>query len=113
MCGTATVRTALDASPCVIEGAKSSRRSCEEFGDKAALIDAPSGRTITYAQLVDSVRAVAAGLDERGFRKGEVFAHYAPNLPEYAVAFHAVATLGGINTTASQPAADRGRAGAS
>ncbi|MBV9416336.1 MAG: 4-coumarate--CoA ligase family protein [Solirubrobacterales bacterium] len=72
-----------------------------ELGDKPAFIDAPSGRTITYAQLVDSVRVVAAGLDERGFRKGEVFAHYAPNMPEYAVAFHAVATVGGINTTAN------------
>jgi acyl-CoA synthetase (AMP-forming)/AMP-acid ligase II len=72
-----------------------------EFGDKAALIDAPSGRTITYAELVDSVRGVAAGLAARGFHKGDVFAHYAPNLPEYAVAFHAVATLGGINTTAN------------
>jgi acyl-CoA synthetase (AMP-forming)/AMP-acid ligase II len=72
-----------------------------ELADKPALIDAPSGRTITYAQLVESVRAVAAGLAERSFRKGDVFAHYAPNLPEYAVAFHAVATLGGINTTAN------------
>jgi acyl-CoA synthetase (AMP-forming)/AMP-acid ligase II len=72
-----------------------------ECGDKPALIDAPTGRTITYAQLVQSVRAVAAGLAERGFGKGDVLAHYAPNLPEYAVAFHAVATLGGINTTAS------------
>jgi acyl-CoA synthetase (AMP-forming)/AMP-acid ligase II len=72
-----------------------------EFGDTAALIDAPTGRTVTYAQLRESVRAVAAGLDERGFRKGDVFAHYAPNLPEYAVAFHAVATVGGINTTAN------------
>jgi acyl-CoA synthetase (AMP-forming)/AMP-acid ligase II len=72
-----------------------------ELGDKPALIDAPTGRTITYAQLAESVRAVAAGLAERGFSKGDVFAHYAPNLPEYAVAFHAVATLGGINTTAN------------
>jgi len=72
-----------------------------ELGDKSAFIDAASGRTITYAQLVESVRAAAVGLDERGFRKGEVFAHYAPNLPEYAVAFHAVATVGGINTTAN------------
>jgi acyl-CoA synthetase (AMP-forming)/AMP-acid ligase II len=70
-----------------------------ECGDQPALIDAPTGRTITYAQLVQSVRAAAAGLAERGFGKGDVFAHYAPNLPEYAVAFHAVATLGGINTT--------------
>jgi acyl-CoA synthetase (AMP-forming)/AMP-acid ligase II len=72
-----------------------------ELGEKPALIDAPSGRTITYAQLAESVRAVAVGLTERGFGKGDVFAHYAPNLPEYAVAFHAVATLGGINTTAN------------
>src|ERR671936_140846 len=70
-----------------------------ELGERPALIDAPSGRTITYAQLRDSVRAVAAGLAERGFGKGDVFAHYAPNLPEYAVAFHAVASVGGVNTT--------------
>src|SRR5919202_6767774 len=72
-----------------------------ELGDKPALIDAPSGRTISYAQLAESVRAVAAGLTARGFGKGDVFAHYAPNLPEYAVAFHAVATVGGVNTTAN------------
>jgi acyl-CoA synthetase (AMP-forming)/AMP-acid ligase II len=72
-----------------------------ELGDKPALIDAPTGRTITYAELAESVRAVAAGLAERGFGKGDVFAHYAPNLPEYAVTFHAVATVGGVNTTAN------------
>jgi acyl-CoA synthetase (AMP-forming)/AMP-acid ligase II len=73
----------------------------EELGDKPALIDGSSGRTITYAQLAESVRAVAAGLADRGFRKGDTFAHYAPNLPEYPIAFHAVATLGGVNTTAN------------
>jgi acyl-CoA synthetase (AMP-forming)/AMP-acid ligase II len=72
-----------------------------EHRDKAALIDAPSGRAITYGQLVDSVRGLAAGLSERGFAKGDVFAHYAPNLPEYAIAFHGVATAGGVNTTAN------------
>src|SRR5919109_4765231 len=72
-----------------------------DLSDKPALIDGPSGRTITYAQLVESVRAVGAGLAARGFGKGDVFAHFAPNLPEYAVAFHAVARLGGVNTTAN------------
>jgi acyl-CoA synthetase (AMP-forming)/AMP-acid ligase II len=71
------------------------------LGDRPALIDGPSGRTITYAQLAESVRAAAVGLAGRGFGKGDVFAHYAPNLPEYAVAFHAVATVGGVNTTAN------------
>ena len=70
-------------------------------GDKAAFIDGPSGRTITYAQLTESVRGLAAGLAERGFGKGDVFAHYAPNLPEYGVAFHGVASAGGVNTTAN------------
>jgi acyl-CoA synthetase (AMP-forming)/AMP-acid ligase II len=75
-------------------------RACQ-LGQKPALIDGPSGRTITYARLAESVRAGAAGLGERGFGKGDVFAHYAPNLPEYAVAFQAVASVGGVNTTAN------------
>jgi acyl-CoA synthetase (AMP-forming)/AMP-acid ligase II len=72
-----------------------------QLGQTPALIDAPTGRTITYAELAESVRAGAAGLAERGFGKGDVFAHFAPNVPEYAVAFHAVATVGGVNTTAN------------
>lgn len=70
-----------------------------EFGAKPALIDGPSGRTITYAQLVGAIRLVAASLAKRGFGKGDAFAIYAPNVPEYAIAFHAVASLGGIVTT--------------
>ena len=72
-----------------------------ERGDRPALIEASSSRTISHSQLAALVRAAAAGLAERGFGKGEVFAHYAPNRPEYAIAFHAVATLGGVNTTAN------------
>ena len=54
-----------------------------ELGDKPALIDAPTGRTITNAQLSASVSAVAAWLAAWGLRKGDVFAHYAPNRPEF------------------------------
>jgi acyl-CoA synthetase (AMP-forming)/AMP-acid ligase II len=66
---------------------------------KAALVDGPSGRAITYGQLVDQARRVAGGLAARGFRPGEVFAIYCPNLPEYAVAFYGVLLAGGSNTT--------------
>ena len=69
------------------------------FGDKPAFIDGPTGRTLTYSGWAGAVRKAAAGLSSRGFRKGDVFAIYSPNLPEYAVAFHAVSLLGGINTT--------------
>jgi acyl-CoA synthetase (AMP-forming)/AMP-acid ligase II len=71
------------------------------LADKPALIDGPSGRTLTYGQLAGAVRLAAAGLAQRGFQKGDVFAIYCPNLPEYAIAFQAVASLGGVNTTIS------------
>ena len=69
------------------------------YTEKAALVDGPTGRTVTYGQLVDAVQGTAAGLAARGFRKGDVFAIYSPNLPEYATAFFGVATAGGVNTT--------------
>jgi len=36
---------------------------------------------------------------KKGFRKGEVAVICSPNRPEFAIAFHAVARLGGIATT--------------
>lgn len=71
----------------------------EPYGDKPALIDGPTGRTITYSQFKFGVQLIAASLHKRGFGKGDVFAIYSPNIPEYAVAFHAVSLLGGIVTT--------------
>ena len=71
----------------------------EELGDKPALVDGPTGRTITYAQLKGGAHRLAAGLAERGFQKGDVFAIFSPNVPEYALAFHGVAGAGGICTT--------------
>jgi acyl-CoA synthetase (AMP-forming)/AMP-acid ligase II len=70
-----------------------------ERGEKPALIDGPTGRTITYAALAAGVERIAAGLAERGFRKGDVFAIFSPNVPEYALAFHGVAAAGGISST--------------
>ena len=45
-----------------------------KYTDKPALIDGPTGRTMTYGQLVEAVRRTAAGLAARGFGKGDVFA---------------------------------------
>jgi acyl-CoA synthetase (AMP-forming)/AMP-acid ligase II len=69
------------------------------LGDKPALIDGPSGRTYTYAQFAAAVRAAAAGFARRGLFKGDVLAIFSPNLPEYAIAFHGAALIGGIVTT--------------
>lgn len=73
----------------------------QEYASKPALVDGPSGRTITFGQLDGAIRLVASSLAKRGFKKGDVFAIYSPNVPEYAIAFHAVATLGGVVTTAN------------
>jgi acyl-CoA synthetase (AMP-forming)/AMP-acid ligase II len=74
-------------------------RHVDRLRDKPAIIDGPTGRVLTYAQLREMIRRVATGLARRGFGKGDVFAIYSPNLPEYEVLFNAVAWLGGINTT--------------
>ena len=70
----------------------------KELSDKSALIDGPSGRAVTYSQLADAISIVAHNLSVRGFKKGEVFGILSPNCPEYGIAFHAIATLGGIVT---------------
>src|SRR4026209_544027 len=61
-------------------------RHAARLGNKSALVDGPTGSTLTYRQLLDGARQTAAGLARRGFGKGDVFAIYCPNLPEYAVA---------------------------
>ncbi len=74
-------------------------QNADKRPDKPALIDGPSGRTLTYSQLKGAIQLVAGSLHQRGFGQGDVFAIYSPNIPEYAIAFHAAAVLGGIVTT--------------
>lgn len=71
----------------------------ESHGDRIALIDGPSGRSYTYRQFTAHVRSFAANLCARGFQKGDSFAIYSPNQPEYAIAFIGIALAGGIVTT--------------
>jgi acyl-CoA synthetase (AMP-forming)/AMP-acid ligase II len=89
------------------------------FGDKPALVDGPTGRTLTYRQLADGVERVAAGLAARGFGKGDVLALSSPNLPEYALALYGAMAAGGAVTganpllTAGELAGQLANAGAS
>jgi len=74
-------------------------RRAEALAGKTAIVDGASGRGYTYAELAAAVHRVAYGLSRRGFGKGDVFAIYSPNLPEYAFAFFGVAMVGGVVTT--------------
>ena len=73
----------------------------ETHGDKTAFIDGPTGRTLTHRGWARAVTNAAASLVARGLRKGDVVALYSSNLPEYAVAFHAVSLVGGVTTLVS------------
>src|SRR5262245_36307426 len=66
-----------------------------------ALVDASTGRVVTYGEFREHVRRVAAGLAALGIRKGDVVALWSPNSPEFAVVFHAVARAGATLTTAN------------
>lgn len=72
-----------------------------ELGGKPALIDGPSGRTLSYADLDRLVPSLAAGLSARGFGRGDTLAILLPNIPEYAVAFYGAVAAGGSCTTAN------------
>jgi 4-coumarate--CoA ligase len=74
-------------------------RHAARLADKPALIEGPSGRTLTYGEFANAVQSFAGGLAARGFGKGDVLAIMAPNIPEYAVVFHGTAWAGGTVTT--------------
>src|ERR1035437_10028872 len=77
---------------------------CEHGGawwDEPAMIDGPSGRSLTYGDLRTLIGRCRGALVARGFTRGDVLCLYSPNVPEYAAVFFAVAELGGVNTTAN------------
>jgi acyl-CoA synthetase (AMP-forming)/AMP-acid ligase II len=79
-------------APYVLEHAR-------ELGDKPALVDGPTGRALSFAELDDQVRRVAGALAAKGFGKGDKLALLSPNVPEYGVTFLATTMTGGTVTT--------------
>ena len=66
--------------------------------DRVAVTDGGDS-SYTFAGLDKAIRSMAGGLSARGFGRGEVLGLMAPNVPEYAVAFHAVGVAGATLTT--------------
>lgn len=65
-------------------------------GDHPAVLDAATGRSLTYDQLAHQVERVAAGFAACGLAKGDVVAILAPNSPEWLVACHGAIAAGGV-----------------
>ena len=72
-----------------------------ERGSRAALVDAVTGRQVTYASLIDEVARASAGLARLGLAKGDVCAIFSPNDVNYVIAVLAALSLGAIVTTAN------------
>jgi len=70
-----------------------------ERGDKPAIVDGLTGRTLSYRQLATEVRRVRSGLRLRGVRHGDVLAMCCPNSPDFAVAYYAALSVGAVVTT--------------
>jgi acyl-CoA synthetase (AMP-forming)/AMP-acid ligase II len=68
-------------------------------GDRAALVDGPTGRVLTYAELASSVRQTAGGLVAHGVAAGDVLALCSPNSPDFAIAYFAALAAGAVVTT--------------
>jgi fatty-acyl-CoA synthase len=62
--------------------------------DAEALVDVPSGRRWTYAQLREEVDVLALGLVAAGVGKGDRVGIWAPNLPEWTIVQYATAKVG-------------------
>jgi acyl-CoA synthetase (AMP-forming)/AMP-acid ligase II len=69
------------------------------YGDRAALVDGVTGRTLSYAQLDQMTRRLAAGFAELGVRKGDVIALHSPNTIMFPVVFYAATRAGATVTT--------------
>jgi acyl-CoA synthetase (AMP-forming)/AMP-acid ligase II len=70
-------------------------------GDAVAMADGMTGRRITYRELMDQIRRTAAGLAARGIGKGDVVSIWAPNVPDWPVAFFGTVRLGAIVHTSN------------
>lgn len=66
-------------------------RTVATHGDREALVDVPSGRRWTYAELLADVDALAKGLMAKGVAAGDRIGIWAPNCPEWTTLQYATA----------------------
>jgi len=71
-------------------------RTTAAFGAREALVDVPSGRRWTYAQLNADTDALAGGLLAAGVAAGDRVGIWAPNCPEWVLLQYATAKTGAI-----------------
>lgn len=74
-------------------------RKAASMPDAIAMIDGVSGETYSFAALSEAIHRLAGGLASLGVEPGTTVALMAPNMPAFAIVFHAVAVCGAVVTT--------------
>lgn len=72
------------------------RERARQHPDDVALVDAASGRSITYGALDHLTGHCAAGLAAQGFKPGDILIIFAPNSPEWPIAALGAMAAGGV-----------------
>ncbi len=71
------------------------RDTTERFPQRSAILD-PRGETFTYEELNARVDRLARGLLDTGVAKGDKVGLWMPNVPEWVVAYFAIARIGAV-----------------
>ena len=72
------------------------RATVARFGDREAVVDAATGRRLTYLELDAAVDELARGLMSRGIAAGDRVGIWAPNCVEWFLTQYATARIGAI-----------------
>ncbi|MCW2666199.1 MAG: AMP-binding protein [Frankiales bacterium] len=75
------------------------RRTAARVGGREALVDVPSGRRWSYAQLDQAVDELARALVDAGLQHGDRLGIWAPNCPEWTLLQYATARAGIVLVT--------------
>jgi acyl-CoA synthetase (AMP-forming)/AMP-acid ligase II len=84
------------------------REAARRWGDATAYV-APSGWTVSYAELDAMSDEAAAGFVKHGLREGDVVAIVLPPIPEFVIAYVAAAKIGAITAGVNSRLTDEER----
>ncbi len=72
------------------------RERARRRADAVAMVDAASGRSISYGAPDHAIGRFAAGLAAEGFKPGDVLLMFAPNVPEWPIVALGAMAAGGV-----------------
>ena len=75
--------------------AEALQRAAGDYGDRAAFVT-PEGRSLSFEQLEQAARQVAAGLRERGLGEGSVVGLVLPSAIDYVAIYLGAARIGAV-----------------